>query len=81
MPSEPQFQAHSGRHSLDTPTDAFANCIHALSVNAGDAANTGQQVATTDIDDAATILFHNHLKFDFSAPDWPEQDRVVLFNA
>jgi len=30
--------------------------------------------------DAATVLFRNHLKFDASAPDWPDRDRVVLSN-
>ena len=30
--------------------------------------------------DAATVLFKSHLKFDASAPDWPDRDRVVLSN-
>jgi len=30
--------------------------------------------------DAATVLIRNHFKFDASAPDWPDRDRLVLSN-
>lgn len=30
--------------------------------------------------DAATMLFRKHLKFDASAPDWPDRDRFILSN-
>ena len=28
--------------------------------------------------DVATVLFEKHLKFDASAPDWPDRDRFIL---
>ena len=28
--------------------------------------------------DVATVLFEKHLKFDASAPHWPDRDRFIL---
>lgn len=59
---------------------ARANCIRALSIDAVEAAKSGHPGAPMGMADAATVLFRNHLKFDASAPDWPDRDRFVLSN-
>lgn len=59
---------------------ALANCIRALSIDAVEAAQSGHPGAPMGMADAATALFRDHLKFDASAPDWPDRDRVVLSN-
>nr|WP_319389549.1 transketolase [uncultured Cohaesibacter sp.] len=64
----------------DATNFALANCIRALSIDAVEAANSGHPGAPMGMADAATVLFKNHLKFDASAPDWPDRDRVVLSN-
>jgi transketolase len=59
---------------------ALANCIRTLSIDAVEAAKSGHPGAPMGMADAATVLFRNHLKFDASAPDWPDRDRFVLSN-
>lgn len=66
--------------ALDPNMFQLANCIRALSIDAVNAANSGHPGAPMGMADAATVLFKNHLKFDASAPDWPDRDRVVLSN-
>ncbi|NDR57574.1 transketolase [Aliiruegeria sabulilitoris] len=58
----------------------LANCIRALSIDMVEAANSGHPGAPLGMADAATALFARHLKFDASAPNWPDRDRVVLSN-
>lgn len=58
----------------------LANCIRALSIDAVEAARSGHPGAPMGMADAATVLFRDHLKFDSSAPDWPDRDRFVLSN-
>ncbi|KAG1647381.1 Transketolase [Nymphon striatum] len=64
----------------DPKNFALANCIRALSIDAVEAANSGHPGAPMGMADAATVLFSKHLKFDASAPDWPNRDRFVLSN-
>ena len=59
---------------------ALANCIRALTIDAVETANSGHPGAPMGMADAATVLFRRHLKFDASAPDWPDRDRFVLSN-
>ncbi len=60
-------------------TDAdMANAIRFLSVDAVQAANSGHPGMPMGMADAATALFRDHLKFDASAPDWPNRDRFIL---
>lgn len=59
---------------------ALANCIRALAIDAVEVAQSGHPGAPMGMADAATALFRDHLKFDASAPDWPDRDRVVLSN-
>ncbi len=58
----------------------LANTLRALSMDAVDAANSGHPGAPLGMADAASVLYRNHLKFDASAPDWPDRDRVVFSN-
>ncbi len=60
-----------------THTD-MANAIRALSMDAVQKANSGHPGMPMGTADVATVLFSRHLKFDASAPDWPDRDRFVL---
>ena len=62
------------------PQSPMANCIRALSMDAVEKANSGHPGAPMGMADAATVLYEKHLKFDASAPYWPDRDRVVLSN-
>jgi len=56
----------------------MANAIRALSMDAVQAANSGHPGMPMGMADVATVLFTEALKFDASAPDWPNRDRFVL---
>ena len=60
-----------------THTD-MANAIRALSMDAVQKASSGHPGMPMGTADVATVLFSRHLKFDASAPDWPDRDRFVL---
>ncbi|WP_245191044.1 transketolase [Jannaschia formosa] len=70
----------AAKAALDPTGFDLANCIRALSIDAVEAAKSGHPGAPMGMADAATALFRDHLKFDASAPDWPDRDRVVLSN-
>ena len=55
-----------------------AACIRALTLDAVAAANSGHSGMPMGMADVATVLFEKHLKFDASAPDWPDRDRFIL---
>ena len=55
-----------------------AAAIRALAIDAVAAANSGHTGMPMGMADVATVLFENHLKFDASAPDWPDRDRFIL---
>ncbi|MEP1611088.1 MAG: transketolase [Roseobacter sp.] len=57
---------------------AKANAIRALSLDAVAAANSGHSGMPIGMADAATVLFEKHLKFDPTAPNWPDRDRFIL---
>jgi transketolase len=59
-------------------TRDLANAIRALSMDAVQAANSGHPGMPMGMADAATILFDKFLKFDPTAPKWPDRDRFVL---
>lgn len=80
MPKDSMPQAIAAKAALDPKGFALANCIRALSIDAVEAAKSGHPGAPMGMADAATALFRDHLKFDASAPDWPDRDRVVLSN-
>ena len=56
----------------------MANAIRALSMDAVEAANSGHPGMPMGMADVATVLFTKFLKFDASAPQWPDRDRFVL---
>jgi transketolase len=56
----------------------LANAIRALAMDAVELANSGHPGMPMGMADVATVLFTSYLKFDPSAPDWPDRDRFVL---
>jgi transketolase len=56
----------------------MANAIRALSMDAVEKANSGHPGMPMGMADVATVLFTQFLKYDPSAPDWPDRDRFVL---
>ncbi len=70
------------QHAHDTgatPTvREMANAIRALSMDAVEKANSGHPGMPMGMADVATVLFTKFLKFDASAPQWPDRDRFVL---
>ena len=55
-----------------------ATAIRTLTLDAVAAANSGHSGMPMGMADIATVLFGNHLKFDASAPTWPDRDRFIL---
>ncbi len=58
--------------------NSMANAIRALSMDAVQKANSGHPGAPMGLADVATVLFTKFLKFDASAPHWPDRDRFIL---
>ena len=56
----------------------MANAIRALSMDAVQKANSGHPGLPMGAADVATALWSDQLKFDASAPRWPDRDRFVL---
>ncbi|MEL6211983.1 MAG: transketolase, partial [Pseudomonadota bacterium] len=56
----------------------MANAIRALSMDAVEKAKSGHPGMPMGMADVARVLFTQFLKFDASAPDWPDRDRFVL---
>jgi transketolase len=57
---------------------AKATAIRALTLDAVAAAKSGHSGMPMGMADVATVLFEKHLKFDASAPNWPDRDRFIL---
>ncbi|QBF32224.1 transketolase [Thalassococcus sp. S3] len=55
-----------------------AAAIRTLTLDAVHAANSGHSGMPMGMADVATVLFEKHLKFDASAPSWPDRDRFIL---
>ncbi len=56
----------------------MANAIRALSMDAVEQAKSGHVGLPLGMADVASVLFTKHLKYDPTAPDWPDRDRFVL---
>jgi transketolase len=56
----------------------MANAIRALAMDAVQKANSGHPGAPMGLADVATVLFSKFLKFDPTAPHWPDRDRFIL---
>jgi transketolase len=59
---------------------AMANAIRVLAMDAVERAQSGHPGMPMGMADVAAVLFDGHLKYDASAPDWPDRDRFVLSN-
>jgi transketolase len=57
---------------------SMANAIRALSMDAVQKANSGHPGMPMGMADVATVLFSEFLRYDASAPNWPDRDRFVL---
>ncbi len=55
-----------------------AAALRMLAIDAVEKAGSGHPGMPMGMADVATVLFERHLKFDASAPDWPDRDRFVL---
>ncbi|MDR0808003.1 MAG: transketolase [Gemmobacter sp.] len=55
-----------------------ACAIRVLTLDAVAAANSGHSGMPMGMADVATVLFEKHLKFDPTAPFWPDRDRFIL---
>ncbi len=55
-----------------------AAALRVLAMDAVQAANSGHPGMPMGMADVATVLFEKHLKFDASAPNWPDRDRFIL---
>jgi transketolase len=67
------------RGSSDEPSHKdLANAIRALAMDAVEAAKSGHPGMPMGMADVATVLFTKFLRFDPSAPEWPDRDRFVL---
>ncbi len=55
-----------------------AAALRVLAMDAVERANSGHPGMPMGMADVATVLFSRHLKFDASAPDWPDRDRFIL---
>jgi transketolase len=68
--------------TVDNPSAAAtkraANAIRALAMDAVEKAKSGHPGMPMGMADVATVLFRQFLKFDASAPGWPDRDRFVL---
>ena len=58
----------------------LAHAIRGFAIDAVEAAGHGHPGAAMGMADIATALYARHLRFDASAPDWDDRDRVVLSN-
>ena len=77
--NEQTVKEKSVNQSLDGPSSRdMANAIRALAMDAVEKANSGHPGMPMGMADIATVLFGRFLKFDASAPDWPDRDRLVL---
>ena len=77
MPNRPEQASTVGCAAGVTPL-RMANAIRALAMDAVEAAKSGHPGMPMGMADAATVLFTRYLKFDATAPDWPDRDRFVL---
>ncbi len=55
-----------------------ANVIRALTMDAVQKANSGHPGMPMGMADVAEVLFTQFMKFDPTAPEWPDRDRFVL---
>src|SRR5205085_2232502 len=71
---------HCRRIYIITQVDQtrMANAIRGLAMDAVEKAKSGHPGLPMGAADIATVLFTQFLKFDATAPQWPDRDRFVL---
>jgi transketolase len=74
--SKPAAADHSPQAAVGPAR--LANALRALAMDAVEAANSGHPGMPMGMADVATVLFTQFLRFDSSAPRWPDRDRFVL---
>tara|TARA_Y100000590_G_scaffold470658_1_gene667501 strand:- start:22376 stop:24358 length:1983 start_codon:yes stop_codon:yes gene_type:complete len=57
---------------------AMSNAIRSLSMDAIESAKSGHPGLPLGMADVATVLFRDFLRFDASAPNWFDRDRLIL---
>ncbi len=75
------MNAESGKSSTPlspTGSRAIADSLRVLAMDGVQAANSGHPGMPMGMADVAAILWGHALKFDASAPEWPDRDRFVL---
>ncbi|MDH6234403.1 transketolase [Mesorhizobium soli] len=73
-----QTALKSGATAATVSEQEMANAIRALAMDAVQKANSGHPGMPMGMADVATVLFGRFIKFDPSAPHWPDRDRFVL---
>ncbi len=58
----------------------MANALRALAMDAVEQAKSGHPGMPMGMADVATVLFTEFLRFDPTAPEWPDRDRFILSN-
>ncbi|MFO1184604.1 MAG: transketolase [Bauldia sp.] len=71
-------QDHSTAASAGLNLKSMANAIRVLTIDAVESAKSGHLGMPMGMADVATVLFSRFLKFDPTAPNWPDRDRFVL---
>lgn len=67
--------------SNSAKSNAMANAIRALAMDAVEAANSGHPGMPMGMADVATVLYSNHLKFSAQNPDWPTDAEHTPFQS
>lgn len=70
--------AHLPQPQPEQHLQKMANAIRALAMDAVERARSGHPGMPMGMADVATVLFSNFLRFDASAPYWPDRDRFIL---
>ncbi|HZT87837.1 MAG TPA: transketolase [Stellaceae bacterium] len=80
--SAPSDAASATAPPLPAPKDPklrhMADALRALAMDAVEKAKSGHPGMPMGMADAATVLFSEFLRFDPTAPEWPDRDRFVL---
>lgn len=65
---------------MDSLLPQMAKAVRFLAADAVEKAQSGHPGMPLGMADLATVLFTRHLKYDATAPHWPDRDRFVLSN-
>ena len=74
----PRFPGAAAEPAARAAHDRMANANRALAMDAVEQAKSGHPGLPMGAADVATVLFTRFLKFDPTAPGWPDRDRFVL---